>query len=128
MRHNARVPPSISRLLILCIVFTSMGAPSSSGQFNPSAPDFSAVDAVLQSAVDHAEIPGAVLLVGHRGKVVYEKAVGMRALMPAREPMTTDTIFDIASLTKVVATAPAVMKLIEEGKLLLGDTVPRFLP
>ena len=128
MRHNARIPPSIVRFLILSIFCTSLGAPSRSGQSNPSAPDFSAVDSVLQSAVDHAEIPGAVLLVEHRGKVVYEKAVGMRALMPVREPMTTDTIFDIASLTKVVATAPAVMKLIEEGELRLDDPVARYLP
>jgi uncharacterized protein YbbC (DUF1343 family)/CubicO group peptidase (beta-lactamase class C family) len=128
MRHNARFPPSILRFLILCVVCTALGAPSGSGQSQPSDPDFSAVDSVLQSAVDHAEIPGAVLLVGHRGKVVYEKAVGMRALMPVSESMTTDTIFDIASLTKVVATAPAVMKLIEEGKLRLDDPVASYLP
>ena len=128
MRHNAGVPPSILRILITCTAVTLFAAVSSSAQSNPSDPDFSAVDSVLQSAVDHAEIPGAVLLVQHRGKLVYEKAVGMRALMPVREPMTTDTIFDIASLTKVVATAPAVMKLIEEGKLRLDDPVARYLP
>ena len=128
MRHNARVPPSILRLLSLCIILILFGAPSGSGQSQPSDPEFAAVDAVLQSAVDHQEIPGAVLLVGHRGKIVYEKAVGMRALMPIREPMTTDTIFDLASLTKVVATAPAVMKLVEEGKLRLDDPVVNYLP
>ena len=128
MRHNARVPPSILRLLSLCIILILFGAPSGSGQSQPSDPEFAAVDAVLQSAVDHQEIPGAVLLVGHRGKIVYEKAVGMRALMPIREPMTTDTIFDLASLTKVVATAPAVMRLVEEGKLRLDDPVVNYLP
>jgi uncharacterized protein YbbC (DUF1343 family)/CubicO group peptidase (beta-lactamase class C family) len=128
MRHNAGFPPTILRFLILCIVIAFLGPPSSSGQSQPGVPDFSSVDSVLQSAVDHAEIPGAVLLVGHRGKIVYEKAAGMRALMPVREPMTTDTMFDIASLTKVVATAPAVMKLIEEGKLRLDDPVVHYLP
>ena len=128
MRHNARVPPSILRLLSLCIILILFGAPSGSGQSQPSDPEFAAVDAVLQAAVDHQEIPGAVLLVGHRGKIVFEKAVGMRALMPIREPMTTDTIFDLASLTKVVATAPAVMKLVEEGKLRLDDPVMNYLP
>jgi uncharacterized protein YbbC (DUF1343 family)/CubicO group peptidase (beta-lactamase class C family) len=128
MRHNAGFPPSILRFLLLCIVFTPLGGASRSAQSKSSDPDFSAVDAVLQSAVDYDEIPGAVLLVEHRGKVGYEKAVGMRALIPAREAMTTNTIFDIASLTKVVATAPAVMKLIEEGKLRLDDPVVRYLP
>jgi CubicO group peptidase (beta-lactamase class C family) len=88
MRHNAGFPPTILRFLILCIVIAFLGPPSSSGQSQPGVPDFSSVDSVLQSAVDHAEIPGAVLLVGHRGKIVYEKAAGMRALMPVREPMT----------------------------------------
>ncbi len=105
-----------------------MTAASSRGQSNPGSLDLSALDSILQSAVEHDEIPGAVLLVEHRGKVVYEKAVGMRALMPSREAMTTDTIFDIASLTKVVATAPSVMKLVEEGKLRLDDPVSRYLP
>ena len=128
MRHNARVPPSILRFSLAIIIAAGLAVSLRSGQSDPRDPDFSAVDAVLQSAVEHAEIPGAVLLVEHRGKVVYEKAVGMRALMPSREPMTTDTIFDIASLTKVVATAPAVVKLIEEGKLRLDDPVVRYLP
>ncbi|HSM78153.1 MAG TPA: serine hydrolase domain-containing protein, partial [Bryobacteraceae bacterium] len=59
-------------------------------------------DAVVQEAVAKGQIPGAVLLVGHAGKVVFTKAYGSRSLVPTREPMTEDTIFDLASLTKVV--------------------------
>ena len=128
MRDNAGLPPSILRFLIASVIVTVMTAASSRGQSNSTSPDFTALDSVLQSAVADDEIPGAVLLVEHRGKVVYEKAAGMRELMPSREAMTTNTIFDIASLTKVVATAPSAMKLVEEGKLRLDDPVSRYMP
>lgn len=86
------------------------------------------LDSILQSAVSDDEIPGGVLLVGHHGRIIYRKAVGWRVLLPRREAMITDTIFDLASLTKVVATAPSVMKLVEQGKLRLNDPVARYIP
>jgi uncharacterized protein YbbC (DUF1343 family)/CubicO group peptidase (beta-lactamase class C family) len=86
-----------------------------------------AVDSVIEQAIAEG-IPGAVLIVGHDGKVVYRKAYGNRALEPRREPMTLDTIFDIASLTKVVATTTAVMQLVEAGKVRLNDPVAKYLP
>ena len=61
------------------------------------------LDAAIDQAIREDKIPGAVLLVGHHGEVVYRKAYGYRALEPTKEPMTVDTIFDIASLTKIVA-------------------------
>ena len=67
-----------------------------------SAAQLSVVDPIIQEAIRDHKIPGAVLLVGHGGKVVYRKAYGARALEPRREAMTADTIFDLASLTKVV--------------------------
>jgi CubicO group peptidase (beta-lactamase class C family) len=86
------------------------------------------IDAVVTDSIAKRELPGAVVLVEHRGKTVFRKAWGNRAVEPFAEPMTVDTVFDIASLTKTVATAPAVMILIEEGKLLLSDPVVRFIP
>jgi uncharacterized protein YbbC (DUF1343 family)/CubicO group peptidase (beta-lactamase class C family) len=86
------------------------------------------LDAVMEEAVRQDEIPGGVLLVSHKRRVVYRKAFGQRSLAPRREGMTADTIFDLASLTKVVATVPAVMRLVEEGKLRLNDRVTRYLP
>ena len=83
---------------------------------------------VIQSAIARHETPGAVILVARKGEVVYEKAFGHRALLPKREPMTVDTIFDLASLTKVVATATAIMILVEEGKISLTDRVESYLP
>ena len=89
---------------------------------------FPAVDAVIQQAIQDGTIPGAVLIVGHDGRVVYRKAYGNRALEPRRETMTVDTVFDLASLTKVIATTTAVMQLIEEGKIRLNDPVAKYLP
>ena len=85
------------------------------------------VDAVIEQAIQQGQIPGAVLLVSHQGGVVYRKAYGRRAVEPRSEEMTVDTIFDAASLTKVVATTPVVMKLVEEGKLRLNDRVTQYL-
>src|SRR5262249_27967208 len=73
------------------------------------------------------EIPGAVLIVGHAGKVVHRKAFGRRAVGSNAEPMTVDTIFDLASLTKPF-TAVCVMQLLERGKVRLNDPVARYLP
>jgi uncharacterized protein YbbC (DUF1343 family)/CubicO group peptidase (beta-lactamase class C family) len=87
-----------------------------------------AVDEQINRAVSTGLIPGAVLLIGHDGQVVYRKAYGERALIPAREAMTVDTIFDAASLTKVIATTSAVMKLFDQGKIRLNDPVTNYLP
>ena len=87
-----------------------------------------ALDASTEQAIRDGLIPGAVLVVGHDGKIVHRKAYGARALVPAREAATLDTIYDIASLTKVVATTPAIMKLHEQGKIRLDDPVTAYLP
>lgn len=88
----------------------------------------SAVDQLIQEQVADGGITGAVLLVGHDGSIVHQKAFGFRATSPKSEPMTLDTVFDLASLTKVVATAPSVMRLVQYGQLRLEDTVARHIP
>ncbi len=87
-----------------------------------------AVDDLIETAVRDGKIPGAVVLVGHNGQVVYQKAYGKRSLVPDSEPMTLDTIFDCASLTKVVATTSSVMALFEAGKIRISDKVTDYLP
>ena len=87
-----------------------------------------ALDAAINLAIEQGRLPGAVLIVGQDGKIVYRKAYGKRALVPAPEPMTVDTIFDIASLTKVVATTPSLMKLFEQGKFRLNDKITDYIP
>jgi len=90
--------------------------------------NFGPVDSLVQKQVDDLAITGAVLLVGHNGHVVHRKAFGFRALSPRREPMTVDTIFDLASLTKVVATTPSVMRLVQYGQVRLEDPLSHYIP
>jgi uncharacterized protein YbbC (DUF1343 family)/CubicO group peptidase (beta-lactamase class C family) len=99
------------------------------GKLKASAPRaLSTVDAVIQKAISDGVVPGAVLVVGHDGRVIYRKAYGERALEPRREAMTLDTIFDMASLTKVIVTTTAVMQLVERGEVRLNDPVAKYLP
>jgi len=86
------------------------------------------LDPIINDAIAQQQIPGAVLIVGHDGRVVYRKAYGSRAIEPRREAMTLDTVFDCASLTKVVATTTAIMQLWEQGKLRMNDPVAKYLP
>src|SRR4051794_15857146 len=87
---------------------------------------FLAVGDAINRAVREGQIPGAVVLIGHKGEVVYRKAYGMRSLEPKRAPMTVETIFDMASLTKVLVTTSSVMRMVEEGQIRLNDPVAKF--
>jgi uncharacterized protein YbbC (DUF1343 family)/CubicO group peptidase (beta-lactamase class C family) len=107
-------------LLLISLASVAMAQETFSGS--------AALDAQMQQAIKDGLIPGGVVLVGHDSKIVHLKAYGQRALVPSREAMTTDTIFDLASLTKVVATTPAIMKLFEQGKIRMIDPVTVYLP
>lgn len=89
---------------------------------------FAAIGPIVNQAIAEHKIPGAVVVVGHDGKVVYRRAFGMRSLVPDREKMTLNTIFDMASLTKVLMTTTAVMQLAQEGKINVDDPVSKYLP
>jgi uncharacterized protein YbbC (DUF1343 family)/CubicO group peptidase (beta-lactamase class C family) len=86
------------------------------------------IDGTIDRAIERGQVPGAVVLVGRRGAIAYARAAGRRVVDPKPEAMTRDTVFDMASLTKPVATATSVMILIEEGKLRLNDRLGRTLP
>jgi len=86
------------------------------------------IDPIIDDAIAQQQIPGAVLIIGHDGRVVYRKAYGSRAIEPQREAMTLDTVFDCASLTKVIATTSAIMQLWEKGKFRMNDPVAKYLP
>lgn len=88
----------------------------------------SEADRVIERAIADKQLPGAVLLVGRGQRIVYQKAYGQRALVPQPEAMTLDTVFDMASVTKVVATTTSVMVLVQEGKIRLNDRVAAFIP
>ena len=93
-----------------------------------SAARLAEIDAVVGASIGRKETPGAVVLAARKGRVVWRKAYGARALAPMREPMTAETIFDLASLTKVVATATSLLILVERGKVRLSDPVSRYIP
>ena len=86
------------------------------------------IDPLVNAAIKDHQLPGAVVLVGRHDAIVYQKAFGNRSLEPSVEPMTLDTIFDLASLTKVVATTTCATILIEDGRLRLNDRVATYIP
>lgn len=89
---------------------------------------FRDIDLFLEQEIAAGHIPGAVLHIAHKGNMLLQQAYGNRMVHPAVSPMEIDTVFDLASLTKVVATLPAALKLIEQGKIALADPVDAFLP
>ncbi|MGH9970201.1 MAG: exo-beta-N-acetylmuramidase NamZ domain-containing protein [Pyrinomonadaceae bacterium] len=117
-------------LVVLCL---SLQTFAQLPRANPSSVSVSSerlaqMDGVIADSIAKKQLPGAVVLVARRGGIVWRKAYGSRALEPARELMTPDTIFDLASLTKVVATATSIMILVERGKVRLSDPVSHYIP
>jgi uncharacterized protein YbbC (DUF1343 family)/CubicO group peptidase (beta-lactamase class C family) len=112
-----------------CLVLSSepraLAAEAPESFFRPEK--LAEMDAAINEAISEKRCPGGVLWFEHRG-VSYHKAFGNRAVVPSIEPMTEDTIFDAASLTKVVACTPAVMLLIERGKVKLDEPVSTYIP
>ncbi len=146
------MPCSILRTVMLGGFLVLLAAPASQGQNAPARQDGSEagvprrlpgaaaqavgmrqdvlnrIDAVAAEGLRRKLMPGCVVLVARRQRVVFHRAYGSRSLQPAREPMTPDTIFDLASLTKPLSTATSVMKLVEQGKIELGAPVARYIP
>lgn len=91
-------------------------------------PNFARVDELVREAVEKNGVPGAVVLIGHRGQTVLRRAYGNAGLRPQSRAMTPETIFDLASLTKPIATSTAAMLLLEDGKLELDTPVAKYLP
>ena len=102
----------------------------------PSAPTptldavdpFASIDDVVNAAVGEGKLPGAVVVIGRRDRILFRRAYGARALEPARVAMTADTVFDLASLTKPIATATSVLILADRGLLSIDDPVAKHLP
>ncbi|QDU08617.1 exo-beta-N-acetylmuramidase NamZ domain-containing protein [Gimesia aquarii] len=127
-------------LMAICCLFLFIDLPSAVAADPPRLPRvkpkavgmdarrLAMIDFVVQRGLDRKSMPGAVVLVGYQGKVVFLKAYGDRQLQPERVPMTTDTVFDMASLTKPIATATSVMQLVEQGKIKLTDPVSKYIP
>lgn len=132
MKRGSAIYRFVFILLTITASFGGLSAqdasPSGNAVFVTRGADFANIDEIMNAAVARGSIPGGVVLIGHNGKVVFRKAYGSRSLEPDKEAMTVDTIFDLASLTKCIATTTSVMKLVQEGKVRLNDPVSAYLP
>jgi len=125
-----------ARLLLFLSLLLSAGATASAARIPDAPPEtlgfdparLARVDGVVEKAIADKAVPGAVVVAGRSGRIAYAKAFGRRAVTPGDEPMTRDTVFDLASLTKPVATATSVMTLIDQNKLKLSDRLGDLLP
>ncbi len=149
-RKQSRPAKTIAAILLFAVILS--GAPRLCGAqskdpdaqrpattaqtFSTTNPDFTPVSTLINDAIAAHKLPGAVVVIGHNGKVVFERAYGNRKLAGepgvngelTEEPMTEDTIFDMASLTKCLATATAIMQLYESHKLDFDDPVAKYIP
>ena len=129
MRQRLLAAVALTALVLTWTVrLGSVQTPPSRSASNVDLTRLEAIEPLVRHDIEQKRLPGAVVLIGVGDRVVYQKAIGDRALVPAREPMTLDTIFDLASLTKIVATTTSVMMLIEQGRVRLIDRVSTFIP
>ena len=112
-------------LLCLCATLTTAAA-EQGGRLDVEA--LASIGAIVEGEIHAGNLPGAVVEIGHRGRIVYRQAFGNRTVAPAPQPMTADTGFDLASLTKAIATTTAVLQLVEAGRLRLDAAVAHYWP
>ncbi len=112
----------------LCSSLAAAQTPSSGTALPLDPTRLALIEPLVEEAIAGGQMPGAVVVAGRGDQVLYRRAFGQRAVRPAPEPMTLDTIFDVASLTKVVATTTAVMALVEDGRIRLADRVSTYIP
>ncbi len=131
--HAAQPPPGTT----LTTAAPETTIPSTTAPVVVDADEFDVVSQLINAAIAAQRLPGAVVEIGHADEVVFRQAFGSRKLAgepgldgsPApAEPMTVDTIFDVASLTKSIGTAPAVLQLVEQGLVGIDDPLEAYLP
>lgn len=128
-------------LLLISLIFLAASSHAQPRHFPPgtqsiyiaNTPDINPqplqnIAPLVENAIATGYYPGAVILAAHKGQIIYRGVFGNRRIVPDVAPMRFDTIFDVASLTKVVATTTAVMQLVEQKKLNLNDPVARYWP
>jgi uncharacterized protein YbbC (DUF1343 family)/CubicO group peptidase (beta-lactamase class C family) len=120
---------AIVGVLALCGQANAAGLPHASPEsVGMSGEALARIDAIVADGIAEKRMPGCVVAIGRRGKIVLLKAYGNKQVEPAERPMTTDTVFDMASITKPVATATSIMLLVERGQLKLGQRVASIFP
>ncbi|WLD13316.1 serine hydrolase domain-containing protein [Planctellipticum variicoloris] len=124
-RPSAAIRPLASVMLAIFFFGTNSPTPA---QDTPAAPSFAQIESICNAAIAEKKFPGCVVVVGTSAGIQYQQAFGNRRLLPEPEPMTLDTLFDMASLTKPIATATSVMRLIDQGKVELDAPVAKSIP
>ncbi|MFP6588354.1 MAG: exo-beta-N-acetylmuramidase NamZ domain-containing protein, partial [Pirellulaceae bacterium] len=132
-RHPLPVLVTLSAILNLSLTATLSAAvpvvpTAAPAEVGMNATRLSKIDVVVAEGLRRKWMPGCVVMVGHQGKIVFHKAYGNKQVQPETIAMTTDTVFDMASITKPIATATSVMKLVELGKIDVDQTVAHYIP
>ena len=132
-RHPLPILVTLSAILNLFLTATLSAAvpavpTAAPAEVGMSATRLSKIDVVVAEGLRRKWMPGCVVMVGHQGKIVFHKAYGNKQVQPETIAMTTDTVFDMASITKPIATATCVMKLVELGKIDVDQTVAHYIP
>jgi len=128
-----RLTMRVLTTIALLVPASAIATPPKLADARPESIDMDAnrlgkIDRVVEEGLKRGRMPGCVVVVGYRGRVAYRKAFGFRRLQPEKEAMTVDTLFDLASLTKPIATATSVMTLVEQGKINVSDPVAKHVP
>jgi len=118
--------PIVRTLIVACLLLHASPLFASDELLN--AARTATMEFLMENAISHGLITGCVVVVGNRGGILYSAARGRQTSAAESPPLTERTIFDIASLTKVFATTPALMKLLEEGRITLLDPLTRWFP
>jgi uncharacterized protein YbbC (DUF1343 family)/CubicO group peptidase (beta-lactamase class C family) len=126
--RSTRSALTAKTIFTFLLVISALPGPSTSIAQDDPARQLDSIGPVIEEAIQAGKCPGAVVLIGHDGKVKYRRAFGNRSVVPQKTAMTADTIFDLASLTKVIATTTAVMQLVDQGKIRLEDRVSEYWP
>ncbi|HEU0068698.1 MAG TPA: serine hydrolase, partial [Nitrospiraceae bacterium] len=120
-------------LYLCCLLTTCLAAGERLPQASPAdvgmdAAHLQRIDTAVEEGIAAGKMPGCVVCIGRQGKIVWLRAYGQRSVQPTRADMTTDTVFDMASITKPVATATSIMLLVERGQIRIRDSVATHLP
>jgi len=126
--HQIRCIPLAYAILFITLLYQGNIQADQSSIHNIDTEYISRIDRLMADAIEKGACPGGVVLVGNCERIIWKKAYGYRVLEPEKIKMTEDTIFDLASVTKVVATATSIALLIERGQISLNDRVSRFIP
>lgn len=118
----------VRRAVVACLLLTIVACAPIVAQDTPPADRWQPVRELCESAIAEKKFPGCVVVIGNSQGVQFQQAFGHRRLLPAPEPMTLDTVFDLASLTKPIATATSILKLIDQGQVEVDAPVMKYLP